>query len=139
MAPIFHLHGWFWGGAFRDKETRKGSGIYQSNEDAMHFEVSKEKLIDWQRSGLLGPITKSRQETNPAADLSKDILRRGDQGPCVVLLQNVLRLREYNISPDGRFGTNTESALIDFQRKHGLIPNGIVGPKTAFYLALYDF
>lgn len=146
MAPIFHSHQWFWGGAFREKETKKGSGIYVSNEDAMHFEVSKEKLLEWQRSGIFGPISKSRQETiqpaglgavNTASSSDQRILHKGDKGPSVVLLQNALNLRNYKLVADGRFGSKTESALIDFQRKHGLIPNGIVGKRTAFYLALF--
>lgn len=35
-----------------------------------------------------------------------------------------------NISVDGIFGPNTRNATIDFQTKHGLDPDGIVGPLT---------
>lgn len=31
---------------------------------------------------------------------------------------------------DGRFGPSTEAKLRQFQRDHGLVPDGIVGPKT---------
>ena len=55
LAPIFHEHGWYWGGAFQDQETEEGSGIYHTNEDSMHFEISKNKLIGWARYGYLGP------------------------------------------------------------------------------------
>lgn len=138
IAPIFNKHGWYWGGRYR------------TTEDAMHFEVSKEKLLEWQRAGVFGPISKNRQESIPPAgsrlittspssyDRSTlDFLRKGDKGPYVVALQNALKARDYNITSDGRFGKNTELALLDFQRKHGLTPNGTVGPKTAFYLALF--
>ncbi len=150
IVPIFHEHGWYWGGAFRDKETSKGSGVYWSNEDAMHFEVSKEKLLEWQKAGLFGPVSKSRQETiapvvSRPTNISSashnrsmlDFLQKGDKGPNVVRLQNALKSHNYNITSDGRFGKNTETSLIDFQQKHGLSPNGIVGPKTALYLALF--
>ena len=116
----------------------------------MHFEVSKEKLIKWRDAGLLGPVSKSRKETIASAvsrptitsstshDRSMlDFLQKGDKGPNVVKLQNALKSQNYNITSDGRFGMNTEAALIDFQRKHGLTPNGIVGLKTALFLALY--
>jgi hypothetical protein len=53
IAPIFHEYGWYWGGAFNDKETSKKSGVYWSNEDAMHFEVSKNALLAWDKAGLL--------------------------------------------------------------------------------------
>jgi hypothetical protein len=129
IAPIFNRYGWFWGGRFR------------TSEDAMHFEVSKEKLIEWQRDGMFGPVSTSRQETIANAsshDRSKlDFLQKGDKGHSVVALQNALKARNYNITSDGCFGKNTELALIDFQRKHGLITNGTVGPKTALFLALF--
>lgn len=138
IAPIFNRHGWYWGGR------------YSTSEDAMHFEVSKEKLIKWRDTGLLGPVSKSRQETI-ASEVSRptntsstshdrsmlDFLQKGDKGPNVVRLQNALKSQNYNITSDGRFGKNTKTAVMDFQRKHGLPANGIVGPKTALYLALY--
>lgn len=55
LAPIFHKHGWYWGGAFRDKPIENKPGFVQTNEDAMHFEVSKGKLLGWAQLGLLGP------------------------------------------------------------------------------------
>lgn len=53
LVPIFHEHGWYWGGAFSDKETIKGSGVSWSNEDAMHFEVSKNAIVAWNKAGIL--------------------------------------------------------------------------------------
>jgi peptidoglycan hydrolase-like protein with peptidoglycan-binding domain len=34
------------------------------------------------------------------------------------------------VAADGYFGSQTEAALREFQRTHGLVPDGIVGPKT---------
>ena len=31
---------------------------------------------------------------------------------------------------DGMFGPETEATVRQFQRDHGLVPDGIVGPKT---------
>ena len=36
----------------------------------------------------------------------------------------------YNGNVDGIFGTKTKSAVIAFQKKNGLVPDGIVGEKT---------
>lgn len=38
--------------------------------------------------------------------------------------------RMLNCVPDGIFGRITEEAVLDFQRTHGLIPDGVVGEKT---------
>lgn len=150
IAPIFHEHGWYWGGAFRDKETAKGSGVYWNNEDAMHFEVSKEKLLEWHNAGLLGPVSTRRPEAKipesprPASTSSSsrhrsmfDWLQRGDKGPKVVRLQEALKSHGHNLRSDGDFGGKTEAALIKYQRQCGLPPNGIVGPKTAAYLLFF--
>jgi hypothetical protein len=53
-------------------------------------------------------------------------LRRGSAGPLVVTLQQAL-----GIEPaDGVFGPQTEAAVRRAQRSRGLVPDGIVGPKS---------
>lgn len=52
-------------------------------------------------------------------------LRRGSQGEAVKRLQAQLRA-----VVDGDFGPRTEAAVREFQRRHDLVPDGIVGPKT---------
>lgn len=52
-------------------------------------------------------------------------LRRGVQGQFVIDLQKQLR-----IVMDGTFGPLTEASVRVFQRSQGLVPDGIVGPKT---------
>lgn len=57
-------------------------------------------------------------------------LRRGDSGEDVKRLQQQLKDLGYNIAVDGKFGSATEQAVKDFQSKHGLVSDGVVGPKT---------
>lgn len=52
-------------------------------------------------------------------------LRRGASGSLVTLVQ-----RAVGAPVDGEFGAHTEAALREFQRRHGRVPDGIVGPKT---------
>jgi g-D-glutamyl-meso-diaminopimelate peptidase len=60
-----------------------------------------------------------------------EILRLGSTGPNVKLIQSLLRRIGYNITAvDGVFGSNTQQAVISFQRNNGLVPDGIVGPAT---------
>jgi nucleoid-associated protein YgaU len=53
------------------------------------------------------------------------ILKRGSKGNNVKLVQEVV-----NVKVDGDFGPKTEGAVKAWQKKHGLSPDGIVGPKT---------
>jgi Putative peptidoglycan binding domain/N-acetylmuramoyl-L-alanine amidase len=62
----------------------------------------------------------------PAVDgEGRPTLRRGDEGDQVKELQTKL-----NLVADGMFGAETEAALRQFQRDNGLVPDGIVGPRT---------
>ena len=58
------------------------------------------------------------------------LLRVFDRGYQVVDLQTKLNRNGYNLVTDGVFGRLTEDAVLDFQRKNGLDPDGIVGPLT---------
>jgi g-D-glutamyl-meso-diaminopimelate peptidase len=59
------------------------------------------------------------------------ILRYGDSGPLVALLQTALiRAGRSPGAPDGIFGYRTQNAVITFQRGAGLTADGIVGPRT---------
>lgn len=60
-----------------------------------------------------------------AGGADRPTLRRGALGQFVRMLQ--LRL---GAESDGFFGPKTEVAVREFQRDHGLVPDGIVGPKT---------
>jgi peptidoglycan hydrolase-like protein with peptidoglycan-binding domain len=58
------------------------------------------------------------------------LVRLGNSGNIVWLVQAALIAKGYNIAADGRFGPATKSTLIDFQRANGLSPDGIAGPAT---------
>lgn len=60
-------------------------------------------------------------------------LMKGDTGSCVGWVQQRLRELGYDIGPTGvdcEFGDYTEMAVKKFQQDRGLVPDGIVGPKT---------
>lgn len=59
-------------------------------------------------------------------------LRRGSRGELVTTLQKRLKTWGYYTgNVDGIFGSQTEQAVKYFQRKNGLVVDGIVGPATA--------
>ena len=71
------------------------------------------------------------------------LLQLGSSGPSVQFLQLALRRAGYDeIVTDGIFGSLTRSAVTEFQRKRGLLPDGIVGANThnalmPYYLGVF--
>lgn len=53
-----------------------------------------------------------------------------DSGPAVTMWQRALAARGYDIKVDGQFGEKTNHVVVDWQKKHGLVPDGIAGPRT---------
>lgn len=58
------------------------------------------------------------------------LLKKGDRGDKVVLLQNALTRFGFPVYADGVFGPVTEEAVMAYQRKQGLKVDGIVGAAT---------
>lgn len=67
----------------------------------------------------------------PVAPQGRPTLRRGDAGPWVQRLQQALGI----VPADGVFGPRCEAAVRVFQRGQGLVPDGIVGPRTWAFVA----
>jgi hypothetical protein len=61
----------------------------------------------------------------PRTDGVRPTLRHGDQGEAVKDLQNLL-----GIQADGDFGPKTKGAVTAFQKRKGLLADGIVGRAT---------
>ena len=66
----------------------------------------------------------------PGYDMQDGLLRPGEEGIGVSGLQNALRNQGHDLPTDGRFGTETEQALRDFQARNGLQVDGIAGPES---------
>lgn len=59
-----------------------------------------------------------------------NLLRLGDRGDAVKLLQHRLNLVGAILQEDGDWGPLTDTAVRNYQYKAGLVVDGIVGPKT---------
>ena len=62
------------------------------------------------------------------------VVKRGDRGAAVRSIQ-----RQLGVTADGAFGPMTERVVKRFQRRHDLVPDGIVGPLTRGALGLKPF
>ena len=63
-------------------------------------------------------------------------LRNGSRGFEIAVAQAQLRAKSSpSLRVDGAFGPLMQAAVISFQRRVGLLPDGIVGPKTHAALA----
>ena len=57
-------------------------------------------------------------------------LQKGDRGRDVQILQELLKIRGYNVETSGEFDTLTYNAIVDFQKKTKIDADGIVGSQT---------
>jgi peptidoglycan hydrolase-like protein with peptidoglycan-binding domain len=57
-------------------------------------------------------------------------LSQGSKGAAVKVLQTILNAEGAGLSVDGSFGPKTAAAVKEFQKKHGLAADAIVGRKT---------
>lgn len=61
---------------------------------------------------------------------SEPTIQEGASGPAVSTLQIDLNLLGAHLATDGQFGPLTRAAVIAYQQRRGLTPDGIVGPIT---------
>ena len=88
--------------------------------------MGKTNVKAWLRLALIFMLCLSISGAAMAATL-----RVGSSGEEVKTLQTKLkRWGYYTGSIDGVFGSGTKKAVISFQKKNGLTPDGIVGPAT---------
>ncbi len=117
-------------------------GDYRGRKDEMHFEVILPLSQARARVRALQarpPLAASRTRTvvrkvvaavtRKPVSSAGPVLRNGSSGAAVKVMQRHLQQHGHRIVADGKFGPGTRAALIAFQRKCGLVPDGICGPK----------
>jgi peptidoglycan hydrolase-like protein with peptidoglycan-binding domain len=68
------------------------------------------------------------------------VLRQGDHGRLVRILQRSLRAFGIAVAVDGQFGPQTKGAVRAYQRRHGdTSPSGVVDESVLFYLHGGDY
>lgn len=120
----------------------KGIGLYETNADGHFTHVDTRDVKSFwygqneaKRTTFGGstPALNPSPAPAPKPSINNNVLSIGDTGENVRKLQEQLVKLGYNVGskgPDGDFGSKTYAAVIDFQRKHNLDDDGIVGPLT---------
>ena len=81
-------------------------------------------------AGIRGNVDCNHGYFEQVNTTNTDLLRKGDRGDDVKLLQHRLNLLGSQLTEDGIWGVQTDSAVRGYQYKAGLTVDGIVGAKT---------
>jgi peptidoglycan hydrolase-like protein with peptidoglycan-binding domain len=112
-------------------------GHYKGEIDGIAGPLTRRAIRSFQRSkglavdGVVGPRTRAafgRRFGGPV--FGARLIKRGQVGFDVSVLQFLLVRRGLPLSLDGSFGPATERVVRRFQRRAGLAPGGIVGMRT---------
>src|SRR5262245_16821424 len=113
-------------------------GLYVGDIDGIQGPRTVRAIRVFQRreglavDGLAGPRTRAALGPGGRPLFGRRMIRRGMHGYDVGVLQFLLRRHGLRIRPlDGSFGPRTDATVRRFQRRTGLSPDGIVGPRTA--------
>lgn len=116
-------------------KTMEHTGFGLNNETVecssgvQHFTTRNKKWTDW---GIPACIDGDVPTPTPEPE-KKPTLKKGDSGKWVTLAQTELINKGYSCGKtgaDGKFGANTEKAVKEFQKDHGLKVDGIIGEQT---------
>ena len=109
-------------------------GSWKSPVDKPHFQLPDWGSTTKQLKAIYGTPDKfmktwSTKSDGPKTDKAEDVkmktIKAGAKGDAVKVWQIIV-----GVYPDGVFGTKTERATKEFQRKHNLTVDGIVGDKS---------
>ena len=81
-------------------------------------------------AGIKGRVDMDHGYFAQAKNTDSNLLRKGDTGAAVKLLQHRLNLLGWQLTEDGIWGVQTDSAVRGYQYRAGLTVDGIVGAKT---------
>ncbi len=116
-------------GVLIDHNEGHDRGIASNHGDIAHWWPKFGKSMDTFRADVAALLSQKSEETAVALP----ILQYGSRGQAVKALQLLLIGNGYDCGSwgaDGDFGLATENAVKAYQRKAGLVADGIAGPAT---------
>ena len=105
-------------------------GIASNHKDVMHWFPLFGKSMDTFRADVAKELSPVVKETPSVSTETFPVLKKGSKGEAVKTMQKRLNAFGYKLTEDGDFGSGTETALKDFQKKNKLTADGICGQVT---------
>lgn len=90
-------------------------------------QITDFERVKWKASGKL-PFIKEESANVIKPVIPSFYLKVGSRGMNVYNLQRCLNFLGADLVTDGAFGPKTKRALMDFQKKNGLVVDGVYGP-----------
>ena len=90
-------------------------------------------LFDYSTTPTPTPAPQPTPQPTPEVKyvtIEMPVLRKGDKIQAVKTMQACLDVYGYGLEIDGSFGGKSDTALRDFQKKHGLTSDGVCGKNT---------
>ena len=113
---------------FQKKYAFEDNGIVDEDTRAALYEAAG---ITYTASGSASSSSSSASSSSSSSVSGSAILRYGTRSDEVLKLQqNLTKLGLYTGTISGHYGSITEAAVMNFQRKNGLSADGIAGAKT---------
>ena len=113
---------------FQKKYAFEDNGIVDEDTRAALYEAAG---ITYTVSGSSSSSSSSASSSSSSSVSGSAILRYGTRSDEVLKLQqNLTKLGLYTGTISGHYGSITEAAVMNFQRKNGLSADGIAGAKT---------
>lgn len=124
------------GEAVRELQTLLANlAVYTGTIDGIFTQEVKNAVIAFQHrvflveDGIVGSLT--WQALYKGAPVNMPVLKQGSKGKTVLTLQRLLKTsNDYTGAIDGEFGLVTKQAVETFQKRLGLVVDGIVGDRT---------
>ena len=113
---------------FQKKYAFEDNGIVDEDTRAALYEAAG---ITYTASGSSSSSSSSASSSSSSSVSGSAILRYGTRSDEVLKLQqNLTKLGLYTGTISGHYGSITEAAVMNFQRKNGLSADGVAGAKT---------